>query len=56
MNIQKYFILNPVNQITDKIHQLQLVLAVPKSGCNITKKTGINKTKKGNNIFYVVTL
>ena len=37
---KKYFILNPVNQITIS-PVIAINIAVPKSGCDMTKKTGI---------------
>ena len=43
---KKYFILKPVNQITTS-PLIAISTAVPKSGWDATKKTGIIKLRKG---------
>ena len=50
---KKYFILNPVNQITIS-PLIAISTAVPRSGCDTTKKTGIIKLKKGIKICFML--
>ena len=49
----KYFILNPANQITIS-PLIAINKAVPRSGCEATKKTGIIKLKKGIKIYLML--
>ena len=49
---KKNFILKPASQITAN-PPTAISIAVPKSGCDATKKTGITRTKKGKTICFM---
>ena len=52
-SMKKYFILKPVNQITIS-PLIAISTAVPKSGCDITKKTGIRRLRKGIKMYFIL--
>ncbi len=48
----KNFILKPANQTTGN-PPIKISSAVPKSGCDVTNKTGTNITKIGTKIYLI---
>ena len=49
---KKNFNLKPANQITER-PPIKISSAVPKSGCDVTNKTGTNITKIGTKIYLI---
>ena len=49
---KKNFNLKPANQITES-PPIKISNAVPKSGCDVTNKTGTNITKIGTKIYLI---
>ena len=47
---KKNLILKPANQITER-PPIKISSAVPKSGCDVTNKTGTNITRIGTKIY-----